>query len=183
MPRQSTKQNPVANANQLPTRPLAMSDDTLLTTQQDAYARLYVEHGARAYHALIEAGYRPKNQASAAQMHVDLASKPHVLRAIRKYQKAMLSGELATLSLKVVKEILEDKTANPRVRLEAAKVAMDRGGIGDLNLDDLNSLNGLSLDTLKDLLSQTKTALGDIRELENDPRLLEGVIEGKAESI
>lgn len=186
MPRQSTKAAigtaNLAKRNQLPKQATGTDDDTLLTDQQDTYARLYVEYGANALLALREAGYNPKDETVAKASHVQLASKPHVIRAIRKYQKAAINGELATLAVNTVKEILLDREANPRVRLEAAKVAMDKAGIADLNFEDQSQLQSLSLDTLKDLLSQTKHALGDLETIENDPRLLGPVIDGEVNS-
>jgi phage terminase small subunit len=100
-----------------------MMPDT--TEMQQAFAVAYVANGGNASEAAKTAGY---SAVSARQQGSALLDKPHVVAAIHAEQARLIGTELATLAVGVVRGILEDANAHPKLRLDAAKTVLDRAG-------------------------------------------------------
>ena len=96
-----------------------------LTDMQTAFVVAFVFNGGNATQAAKKAGYSAHSARVQAQI---LLAKPHVLAAIHVEQARVIGGELATLAVGVVRNILKDKTASKAVRLDAAKVALSLAG-------------------------------------------------------
>ena len=99
-----------------------------LTDQQQRFVIEFTSgNGAigNASEAARRAGYSEK---TAAEQGRQLLNKPHVVAAIEEANRGLINGSLTTLALDVIQKILEDEDANPRLRLDAAKTALDRAG-------------------------------------------------------
>jgi phage terminase small subunit len=106
----------------------AFSRRTRLTAQQTAFVREYVRNGGNGAAAARAAGY---SEVSAAKYAYQLLELPHVQAGIRAEREREI-GSLATVSLGVVRGILEDKgnatLGDKKLRLDAAKVALAAAG-------------------------------------------------------
>lgn len=76
--------------------------------------------------AARRAGY---SAATAREQGRQLLAKPHIAEAIDRANRAQISGPLTTKATAVLERILDDETVPVRVRLDAAKTVLDRGGI------------------------------------------------------
>ncbi|MBL26157.1 MAG: hypothetical protein CMM50_01205 [Rhodospirillaceae bacterium] len=99
-----------------------------LTEQQARFVVAFTsEPGAigNASAAARVAGYSDK---SAAEIGRQLLEKPHVCTAIEEANRAQVSGTLATKAIDVLRQVIDDPDANLRIRVDAAKTILDRGG-------------------------------------------------------
>jgi hypothetical protein len=76
--------------------------------------------------AARRAGYSEK---SAAEIGRKLVEKLHVQEAIREAQNKLIGVSLASKAIDVLRGLIEDETAHPKLRLEAAKTILDRAGV------------------------------------------------------
>jgi phage terminase small subunit len=103
-----------------------MRDD--LTEQQAAFVHHYasdpecVGNGAASARA---AGYGEK---PARDMARQLLDKPHVRAAIDASLRAQISGRMAVKASRLLERVIDDEDAPLKVRVEAAKTILDRGG-------------------------------------------------------
>ena len=153
-----------------------LGDTSDLTEQQTKFANAYVDNGGDALAAIHAAHYRtPKIRLPA--IIEQLLDHPGIQLQIRKRQQQLLQGKLATTALDVIGEVMTNTEVAPRVRLEAAKIVLDKSGIAENREIDPTSVNNLPLDQLKRLLTETKQSLGELREVTADPRLDPTVID------
>jgi phage terminase small subunit len=76
--------------------------------------------------AARRAGYSP---ASASELGRQLLEKDHVRAAVDQALRDQIGADLAAQAIAVLREILEDEKAHPRLRLEASKTILDRAGM------------------------------------------------------
>jgi phage terminase small subunit len=96
-----------------------------LNDQQAIFIHEYVCGGGNASKAAREAGYSEK---SAGQYAHELLQKPHIQAAIHAEQARQIGGELASMAVGVIRNILKDTSAANSVRLDAAKTALHIAG-------------------------------------------------------
>lgn len=102
---------------------------TELTEMQRAFVVHFTttpEAIGNASEAARRAGYSP---ATAKEQGRQLLAKPHVADAIDAANRAQISGTLATKATALLERIVDNEDAPLRVRLDAAKTILDRGGI------------------------------------------------------
>jgi len=145
----------------LPTR-LSDGPKRNVTDQQAKFCEIYVENGGDWRKALVEAGYSCATTAAMEIIRKQLMKQSHVIAYIRQVQKDTLTGEIATLSLGVIKEILIDKEVNPRIRLDAAKFGIEKAGLDEARFELPNSLETLTLSDLQSMLSETQEAISAV---------------------
>lgn len=133
-----------------------------LTDMQRAFVRAYVRNGGNAKAAADEAGY--------SQSHArawELTTNPRVMDAIRVEQSRVITGELATLAVGVVRDILNDKELSPKVRLDAAKTVLDRAGHiapkaeAPQDPASVRDLNQMDRDQLEAFIERAQRAIAD----------------------
>lgn len=113
-----------------------------IVDQQKAFAEYYVLGGGNGAKAAIQAGYAP---GSAKQTAYRLLGLSHVQDEIRRQQMMTVRGRLVSKALGVLEAILDDDQASAGVRLDAAKTALDRGGICAVRSPDLETFDDLPL--------------------------------------
>lgn len=96
-----------------------------LTDLQRLFVAAYVRNGGNATAAAEEAGYK---RSRPDQAGYEVVRSQAVQHAIQAEIRRALSVDLAGLALGVVRGILEDATMEPKIRLDAAKAVLDRGG-------------------------------------------------------
>lgn len=100
-----------------------------LNAQQEAFVLHYtstpgaIGNGAE---AARRAGY---SERSAAELARQLLDKPHVREAVSTANRMAISGRLASKSVALLEQVLDDAQAPLRVKVEAAKTVLDRAGI------------------------------------------------------
>jgi Terminase small subunit len=77
--------------------------------------------------AARQAGYSAR---SAAEIGRQLLEKAHVQDAIREANQRLISGQIATKAVALLEKVIDDESVNIKVRVEAAKTILDRGGFG-----------------------------------------------------
>lgn len=95
-----------------------------INDQQRAFVVALVDNGGNATQAAIAAGY---SKVSARQQAHALLDKPHVTIALREEQRRALS-RMSSQALRVLEGLLNDNKAPHRVRIDAAKIVLDRAG-------------------------------------------------------
>ena len=111
--------------------------------------------------AARRAGYSEK---TAAEQGRQLLHKPHVMAAIDEANRSLIDGSLTTLALEVIREILEDENAHPKLRLDAAKTALDRAGYIAPKAAEApekleKPLNEMSVEELEEFIRQRRALL------------------------
>lgn len=106
-----------------------------LTPMQAAFVSAYMLNGGNATAAARVAGYREGDGRPDARAG-ELMRKPHVLAAIRDEQTRLLGGELATIALGALRQVLTDDAARPSDKVQAAKIVLDRAGFHPAQLAD-----------------------------------------------
>jgi hypothetical protein len=101
-----------------------------LTDQQFEFVTKFTSVPAaigNASEAARQAGYSAR---SAAEIGRQLLEKPHVQTAIREANQRLISGQIATKAVALLERVIDDALAPIKVRVEAAKTILDRGGFG-----------------------------------------------------
>jgi len=93
---------------------------------QGLFVVAYVANGGNATSAAKTAGYSLR---TAGKIGSKLVRNPHVQDAIRREQRRVLNGDLATKALGVLKAIMENEEAPAGARVDAAKTVLDRAGL------------------------------------------------------
>lgn len=138
-----------------------------LTPLQARFVTEYVGNGGKHTTAARRAGYSEPRSAGRA-----LIRTPHVLAAIQAEQAARLNGELATLALGALNSILRDPLGDPRVKVGAAKVVLDRAGFHPAQRakqpaeGDAKPLEEMSIAELDALIAKLS---GELRAIEATP--------------
>jgi phage terminase small subunit len=130
-----------------------------LTELQRGFVVAFVRNGGNATQAAEAAGYKYERLDRAGH---DALKSTAVQAAIQSEIRRALSVDLAGLALGVVRGILEDVTMEPKIRLDAAKVALDRGGYvapkaADASSDGLRELHEMSVQELETFLQKAKS--------------------------
>ena len=136
-------------------KPLGIANGQM-TDMQRAFVANLVENGGNMTAAAEAAGYK-----DAKVSGWRTARLPHVQTAVQAEIRRALGTDLSTLALGVVRGILEDVTMEPKIRLDAAKVALDRGGYvapkaADASSDGLRELHEMSVQELESYIAKTK---------------------------
>ena len=95
----------------------------VLSDREQAFVSAYVQMGGDRTGAARRAGFPHPPQDAAALMR-----KPGILAAIKREQALAVSG-LVVMADKVLSDILGDEEAGAKVRIAAARVAYERGGV------------------------------------------------------
>jgi hypothetical protein len=139
-----------------------------ITEQQSLFVRNYVSGGGKGAEAARAAGYSTK---SAREIASQLLHKSHVVDAIRDEQRRLLSGELATIALGVLKEVMLDKAAPLGARVDACKAVLDRGGLASAGraaeipgTGGGKALSDMTVDELDLFIQQGSAAVSNIRD-------------------
>lgn len=82
------------------------------------------------------AGYAPKHVRVQAQQ---LLALPHVKTAIDAANRAALSGRISTKSIALLERVVDDEAQPMKLRVEAAKTVLDRGGFGPPTASERNA--------------------------------------------
>ena len=101
-----------------------------LTEMQEAFVLTFTSApGAigNASEAARQAGFSPH---TAREQGRQLLHKPHVQAALRDANQKLLSGQIATKAVAHLEKVIDDESAPIKVRVEAAKTVLDRGGFG-----------------------------------------------------
>ena len=134
-----------------------------LTEMQAAFVLAYTsQDGCRGKvkEAALSAGYSPK---TAREIGRQVLTLPHVQAAIFEANRAMISGPLVTLAVGVLHDILEDEKAPLKLRADAAKTILDRGGLPAVRVPDeparrAKELEELSIYELETVIREAKEA-------------------------
>ena len=147
-----------------------------LTEQQAAFVAAFTgEPGAigNAAEAARRAGY---SRRSAGELGRELLTKPHVRAAIYDANRAQINGKLATKAVEVLQGILEDDTAAPKLRLDAAKTVLDRAGYIAPKAEErpqpeseADKLNKLSIEQLEAFVADQEAKLDQAAGEESGP--------------
>ncbi len=100
-----------------------------LTEKQAAFVAAFTsEPGciANATKSAIWAGYSEK---SAREIGRQQLVKPHIKAAVDEALRDQITGPLASKAVDVLREIVHDKEAPQKLRLEASRTILDRSGI------------------------------------------------------
>lgn len=129
-----------------------------LTELQRGFVVAFVRNGGNATQAAEAAGYKYERLDRAGH---DALKSTAVQAAIQSEIRRALSVDLAGLALGVVRGILEDQTMEPKIRLDAAKVALDRGGYvapkaADAGSGDLKAVEEMSIAELESYIAKSK---------------------------
>jgi phage terminase small subunit len=133
------------------TKQLALSRD--LNDQQAAFVRSMALTGNAAL-SVAEAGYKTMTPASVG---AGLLRTPHVLAALQNEVRRRLVAS-APMALRVITEIVQNETVSPKVRLDGARILLERAGhvaprptppadigetpLHEMSTDELRSLAG-----------------------------------------
>lgn len=101
-------------------------------TQQEAFAHHFVANGGNGTQAAIAAGYAEN---SARQQAYKLSRNESVQRLIREEQRRLLGGRLCSLALAAIEGVLLDPEAPAGAKIDAARLALTKGGFDDKNAD------------------------------------------------
>jgi phage terminase small subunit len=77
--------------------------------------------------AALRAGY---SQHTAAESGRRLVTQPHIRSAIRAANLELISGRIATKAVALLERVIDDESAPVKIRVDAAKTILDRGGFG-----------------------------------------------------
>jgi phage terminase small subunit len=136
------------------------------TQQQKEYAVQFVLTGGNGAEAARRAGFAPDTAAQAAYR---LSRLPHVQSAIRNEQERILKGQLATKALGVLEKIMDDDSAPPGARVDAAKTVLDRAGLPALRQVEVQvgdkPLSEMSAKELEDFLTAAREKVRDMQAL------------------
>ena len=107
-----------------------------LTEQQALFVTHYTSGDGSTGNAAESARRAGYSVASARDIGSQLMGKPHVKAAVEAAHRAALSGELTTLAMAALRDILrEGSTASEKNRLDAAKTVLDRAGLASRPAD------------------------------------------------
>jgi len=154
--------------------PLVSADRTAmgraLTSQQEAFVLHYtstpgaIGNGAE---AARRAGY---SERSAAELARQLLDKPHVRDAVSFANRMAISGRLASKSVALLEQVLDDDQAPLRVKVEAAKTVLDRAGItctiaerDDAEDRVMKSMSELTREELEEIVRAGKAFIEEAR--------------------
>ena len=139
-----------------------------LNDQQQAFVTAFTsDPGAigNASEAARRAGYSEK---SARDIGRQLLAKPHVRAAVEEANRAQLGGALASKAVAVLASIIDDETAAPKLRLDAAKTVLDRAGYiapkaaeSPKPESEADALDGMNLAQLKRFVAAHEAGEGD----------------------
>lgn len=96
--------------------------------------------------------------------YIALLRSPAVLAALELELRRVLHGQLVPLAFQVIENILKNPEASERVRLDAARMVLDRGGFAPLKQQDSTSERepeAMSTSELHALIAQLERELGD----------------------
>jgi hypothetical protein len=96
-----------------------------LTEKQQAFVLAYVANGGIATQAAQSAGYAHSHQEGWRLMNI-----PTVRAAIRAEQSRVIQCDLATLGVKVIKDLMVNEDTPAHVRFQAARFALESAGHG-----------------------------------------------------
>lgn len=99
-----------------------------LTEQQKAFVVSFVMNGGKRQQAAKDAGYSDPRTCSHR-----LLQQPHIKEAIKAERDAQLQGDMASMGIDTIRELLSDKEASAHVRLQAAKWVLEACGHGAVN--------------------------------------------------
>ncbi len=99
-----------------------------LTEQQQNFVTAFTSTPGAIGNASEAARRAMYSEKSARDIGQQLLAKPHVRAAIEEANRAQISGSLASKAVDVLRGIIEDENAPPKLRLDAAKTALDRAG-------------------------------------------------------
>jgi phage terminase small subunit len=97
-----------------------------LTDQQAAFVTHYTSTPGAIGNAAEAARRSGYSEASARDLGHQLLNKPHIRAAVESSNRENLSGRLYTKAVGLLERLLDDETASAKVRLDAAKVVVDR---------------------------------------------------------
>jgi len=101
-----------------------------LTELQEAFVLAFTADPdaiGNASEAARRAGYSP---ATARVIGQQLLAKPHIRAAIHEANQKLLSGQIATKAVALLEKVIDDASVPIKIRVEAAKTVLDRGGFG-----------------------------------------------------
>ncbi len=139
-----------------------------LNDQQQAFVTAFTsDPGAigNASEAARRAGYSEK---SARDIGRQLLAKPHVRAAVEEANRDQISGALASKAVAVLEGIIDDETAAPKLRLDAAKTILDRAGYiapkapeSPKPESEVDALDAMNLEQLKKFVADHDPGEGD----------------------
>lgn len=139
--------------------------------QQRAFAEAYVLSGGSAAAAAREAGYSLGGSRQSASR---LLTLPHVQAEIRRQQTVVLRGRLASKALSVLEGILDDASAPPGVRVDAAKTILDRAGLSAARTPDVLDADDVPLESLT--IAELERIAGHLNAALTEARTLPGQV-------
>ena len=120
-----------------------------LTPKQNQFIIHLVADGMTQTESARRAGYSHPNQAS-----YQLIQSPKIIRAIRQARQTHYQGELASLAVGTLRQVMQDGDAPAAARVQASRTVLELAG-------DLNKGKGDDLST-RSLAEMTPDELGSI---------------------
>ncbi|MBR0661196.1 terminase small subunit [Neoroseomonas oryzicola] len=99
-----------------------------LTEQQAAFVFHYTSDPACLGNGSASARAAGYSDESAGEIARQLLEKPHVRAAVDAALRSQISGRMAVKASRLLERVIDDEDAPLKVRVEAAKTILDRGG-------------------------------------------------------
>lgn len=145
-----------------------------LTTKQRDFVHRVAE-GANPSQAARDAGYSAPNQDAYKLMRV-----PHVLQAIRERRTAEIDGDLTTIALDTMRELMTDAESVPAsTRYKAAEWTLKAAGYAGREADqgpDAVPLEEMNAAQLADAVSSGMQALGELAQQLNGSHVIDNQV-------
>lgn len=141
-----------------------------LTLQQQRFVEAFVNNPV-ASEAAAFAGFGVKNS---RQIGWQLLQKPHIIAAIKAEQQRKLS-KLSCLALSTLEQALTDEEVPMRIKIDAAKIVLDRSGFSvdesraTRQADEIE-LEEMTVEQLQQFINEGRRQLG----LTDDSEVVEG---------
>ena len=142
---------------------LSSAEDRGLTPKQADFVRRVATDGLPLCKAAEAAGY-----ASPATAGSNVARLPHVRAAIQTARQVAIEGDLASLGLRTMRNLMTDEMTPAPVRFQAAKWSLEAAGhaasarSAGLPVSE-RPLAEMSLTELEDFIKRGEDALGNIK--------------------
>ena len=137
-----------------------------LTEQQQNFVTAFTSTPGAIGNASEAARRAMYSEKSARDIGQQLLAKPHVRAAIEEANRAQISGSLASKAVDVLRAIIDDESAPPKLRLDAAKTVLDRAGFIAPKAEERSQedeaehgLSALSTDELRAYIAVEKAKL------------------------
>lgn len=134
----------------------------ILTEQQERFCREYVTNGGHGTKAAIYAGYK-----NPEVMSHQLKKRGYIQLEIGRLQREFINGDLATLALQTVSDLMTSPKTPANVKLGAAKAAMAAAGLDKKEQEkqlENKDLADMDLSELNEFIKAGSRRLANLRK-------------------